>query len=406
MNEKQIVLLKRIIQHTVKNVEFYSWLKNRIQTTDLKCFFDNLPIVEKGYIKNHYELFISRNILDADVLSSMMHCKDNDTINILDSQYFIEFTSGSSGIPFYSIKNSAERMNLGRQLWIVRRQFYNYKPFELLDFIHCKNSILRSNINDDENSISNEIEFLKESNYKCWHISQYKLSRYYDYICEIHTSFNNLRVIENNGSYLSSAESKIYEEAFNCKVADNYGCREIWNIAYTCKYGHLHINEGSVYFELVDDDNRIITESNKIGYVVVTSLHLFSMPFIRYKNGDMAYYSDEKCSLSDSRIIKIVPGRSLIYGTEIIGNSAFKSVVLTLIKYKGLSKFHSISVRQNYPMRFDVNIKQNQEEKKVIEQAFVECTCDILKVPFDYYEYRFTYDDTLDAKSIFLSSII
>ncbi|HEY7610494.1 MAG TPA: phenylacetate--CoA ligase family protein [Alphaproteobacteria bacterium] len=72
------------------------------------------------------------------------------------------------------------------------------------------------------------------------------------------------------------------------KLKDLYSCREIGYIALECPdHPHYHVQSEAVMVEIVDDDGRVCGPG-EVGRVVVTSLHNFAMPLIRYALGDYA----------------------------------------------------------------------------------------------------------------------
>ena len=79
----------------------------------------------------------------------------------------------------------------------------------------------------------------------------------------------------------------LMEIAFNCKVFNQYGSREIPNIACECLHGNQHVFTDMVYLESVreDDEDKLI----------VTSLTNRIMPMIRYDIGDVGRLMDGDC---------------------------------------------------------------------------------------------------------------
>ncbi len=73
------------------------------------------------------------------------------------------------------------------------------------------------------------------------------------------------------------------EAAFHCKVFNQYGCREVPNIACECRHGNMHVWTDLVWLEAID------------GELVVTSLTNRLMPLIRYALGDMGRLRDADC---------------------------------------------------------------------------------------------------------------
>ena len=78
------------------------------------------------------------------------------------------------------------------------------------------------------------------------------------------------------------------EQAFGCKVFNQYGSREIPNIACECRHGNQHIFTDMVYLEPVKLDNE--------DRLIVTSLTNRLMPFIRYDIGDSGRLKEGECT--------------------------------------------------------------------------------------------------------------
>jgi phenylacetate-CoA ligase len=80
---------------------------------------------------------------------------------------------------------------------------------------------------------------------------------------------------------------ELIEDVFGCKVYDFYGSREVGAIAGECSRGKIHIFNFNNYLEVVDRDNNPV-QLGEEGRILVTTLHNYSMPLIRYEIGDMA----------------------------------------------------------------------------------------------------------------------
>lgn len=80
----------------------------------------------------------------------------------------------------------------------------------------------------------------------------------------------------------------LVERAFGGRMYNTWGCREFMLLASEC--GHrdgLHVNADHVVLE---------TLAPRQGEVVVTDLHNYGMPFIRYRNGDLATTMAGRCA--------------------------------------------------------------------------------------------------------------
>jgi phenylacetate-CoA ligase len=71
-------------------------------------------------------------------------------------------------------------------------------------------------------------------------------------------------------------------------VRSNYSSEEVGPIAFECETiaGHYHVATSNVMVEVVDVSHEI--DGRKLGRVLVTHLHSYATPFIRYDMGDLA----------------------------------------------------------------------------------------------------------------------
>jgi phenylacetate-CoA ligase len=80
-------------------------------------------------------------------------------------------------------------------------------------------------------------------------------------------------------------------EAFGPAVFDTYGCREVMMIGSECEaHDGLHVAIENLIVEIVVDEHGVErpAREGETGEVVITDLHNFGMPFLRYANGDIA----------------------------------------------------------------------------------------------------------------------
>ena len=77
-------------------------------------------------------------------------------------------------------------------------------------------------------------------------------------------------------------------EVWGAHYFDSYSCSETGTLALQCPSStHLHVQSENVYVEILRDDGTPCA-AGEIGRVVVTDLHNFAMPLIRYDLGDHA----------------------------------------------------------------------------------------------------------------------
>ena len=96
------------------------------------------------------------------------------------------------------------------------------------------------------------------------------------------------------------------QQAFGARIIDRYSCEEVGWMAMQCpKHDHLHVMNASVYIEIVDEQGAACPPG-KMGRVLVTSLHSYAMPIIRYDIGDLAEWGEPcDCGLTSPVIARL-----------------------------------------------------------------------------------------------------
>ncbi len=88
-------------------------------------------------------------------------------------------------------------------------------------------------------------------------------------------------------------ERKIIGEVFSCPVSNIYGAREVGHVAGQCPEGSFHINQEH---HLVERDGAGSDGNGReTGEILVTTLDISPMPFIRYRMGDVGRTVESRC---------------------------------------------------------------------------------------------------------------
>jgi phenylacetate-CoA ligase len=102
----------------------------------------------------------------------------------------------------------------------------------------------------------------------------------------------DLRVVSTYGEPLPPDVRAACRETWGVPVQDAYSCEEAGFIALQCpRYEHYHVQSESALVEVLDDEGRPCAPG-RIGKVVLTPLHAFAMPLLRYAIGDYAEVGD------------------------------------------------------------------------------------------------------------------
>ncbi len=142
-------------------------------------------------------------------------------------------------------------------------------------------------------------------------------------------SLQGLRGALTGAEALYAPERHDIETAFGCPAFDTYGSREVMLMAAECnQHQGLHVNSDHLVLETLNEQGQP-TNGNP-GEVVITDLHNYGMPMVRYLNGDRATYATNACTCGrglpllasiDGRVLDMidtldgrhVPGEYFVY---------------------------------------------------------------------------------------------
>lgn len=151
------------------------------------------------------------------------------------------------------------------------------------------------------------------------------------------------RVVSTAAELLHKKEREIINAAFGVNLYDRYAARECGNIAWECnEHNGYHINIDALVIEIVRDDAP--AGPDKTGDIVVTNLHSYAMPFIRYKIGDIGILSERTCPCGcELPLMRTVEGRDEDFITLSDGRKISPMMITgTLDHVPGIRQFRVI----------------------------------------------------------------
>jgi phenylacetate-CoA ligase len=192
-----------------------------------------------------------------------------------------------------------------------------------------------------------------------------------DYIIRERVEVHRPKGIITSGETLINSQRDITEKAFGCKVMNRYGSREMGNIASECQHQKgLHIHEDHVVVEILNEHQESC-KPGELGELVITDLHSFGFPMIRYRIGDIGVFSEKPCSCGRPyRLLDRVEGRTFDIVVGCNGNRVPGTYfTLLLKKVPGIDKFQ---LRQNKELEIQVCVVVNADFTPLVEQQMVE----------------------------------
>lgn len=101
-------------------------------------------------------------------------------------------------------------------------------------------------------------------------------------------TFPGIRGVVSAAEPVYPGQHESVQEVLGCQLHNSYGSREFMSIAVECGSGGFHVNMENIFLE--NDDEGVSSD------LLVTDLHNYGMPFIRYRIGDSGLMSREHCT--------------------------------------------------------------------------------------------------------------
>jgi len=118
-----------------------------------------------------------------------------------------------------------------------------------------------------------------------------------------------LKMVKITSETVYAHHRETIHSAFGCPVINEYGCAETGIMGFQCPHGNLHVPVECVFVEIEPLAEAVGLDGG--GRVLVTDLHNYVMPIIRYDLGDVASWGGEACECGRSLpILGSVHGRS------------------------------------------------------------------------------------------------
>jgi phenylacetate-CoA ligase len=200
------------------------------------------------------------------------------------------------------------------------------------------------------------------------------------------------RLIFTFAEVLDSETRDFVNRIFNVELFDVYGAWETACMAWECsEHSGYHVNMDVVLMEFVDEDGYRVSSGER-GRVVVTNLHSFAMPIIRYEIGDFAIPTYKECVCGrGGYLLKKIEGRYddfiRLKENKLIAPPILWSIMKSI---SGVSEFQ---------------IVQEKEDKIVVYVVRVEGFGDTMIVEEIDKEFKKVFGDNVYVSTKFVESI-
>jgi len=296
--EFQFAELRRLVDHAYQHS---AWYRKRWQTLGMTPDqiqklddFRRLPLVSKEDIRQHAEEMLADNFA---------------------ALAYEHRTGGSTGVPlrFFLHRSSYEwrlAVSMRGYRWAGcedgERQFYVWgqpigaPPLLQRLKVSFHNAVLRRRVVSSFQFGEAQIqECLRQLNaFRPRVVVGYTsaLCLLAKHILETNAPVVALQGIITAAESVSRVQRDLIEQAFHAPVFASYGSREFMLIGMECEKHHgLHLSADNLLVEVLRPDGAPVA-NGELGEIVVTDLHNYALPFLRYRIGDLGVMSNRACA--------------------------------------------------------------------------------------------------------------
>ncbi len=367
--EKQQRLLRHMLSYAKKHCSFYKNIEANLDERDVSTF----PLVEKKVISPRFEEFCS----DIRKWFTYSH----------------GYTGGSTGEPFHMLRCGGYESVFGLRKWA----HYGYQTGDLImgmggdkfddNTIFMSRHVFKKNSTDIPfGSLGMSSLYLTENNAKdyCLDIQAIRpafLRGYPSFIYALacYAEQYGIELGEGmKGIELTSESAFAYQiekmkAVYHCPVHLQYGHTEAIVFGYTFDDSLRYRVEPLYGFVEVLDEHNQHVGVNEVGEVVVTTLHNYAMPLIRYRTGDYAEYGGK-----DYRFVYLnkVMGRTQDYVINKNGDKVLLTALIFGQHCKAMGNIIKWQLEQYEPGEIQVHIVRgerfSEKDEKELQRLFAE----------------------------------
>ncbi|HEY8892196.1 MAG TPA: phenylacetate--CoA ligase family protein [Clostridium sp.] len=286
-------------------------------------------------------------------------------------------TGGSTGIPmgFYQDKSREQKIEWAFTANLWSRVGYDIrKSYKMVilrgnrpkagDYEYIGKNLILSSYNLIEDNMGNYIQRILDFEPDFIQAYPSTISLLSKYIIDNNKNIvlENLKAIICASENLYDFQRKQLERAFNTRVYSFYGHTEHSCLAGQCeKSNYYHLQSEYGYTELINESGYDAVAEDETGEIVCTGFINYVFPFIRYRTGDIAINSNEKCICGRNyRLIKKIEGRRQDYFIDKTGSKVTFTCSDDAL-WDVSNKIHLYQYVQNEPGKVELYIQSKKE---------------------------------------------
>ena len=304
--------LKALIKHAYENVPYYQRIfkERKLGPRDIKTVEDlkKLPPLKKVDIKRMHQELIAQNISRRERVPYQTSGTTGTALRFFRSKEDVCWGKAAAlrayGWGQYEL---GDKYGL---IWAFPPSQLRNPRFRIRNLIIRQNAILNAWEISDElmRSFANQMERSAIQFLRGYSPCLYMFAKY---LLDEGIAPPKLRAVFSTSHILLPSQRRTIEKAFDCEVYDFYGSREVSSIASEChEHSGYHIQSENVVMEFIKGGEQVA--AGETGAILITNLHNYAMPFIRYDIGDAGKPSNDICPCGRSLpLFKSLEGRTI-----------------------------------------------------------------------------------------------
>jgi phenylacetate-CoA ligase len=299
--EAQLVRLRRLVEIAYHGSEFYRRLyaSHDIAPEDVRSWADfrRLPTVTKDDLIEHHDLVP----VGASAVSRRVR---------------VSYSSGSSGKVLKILAGPDRFITSALMMLRMYRSAYPFSAREDVALLYTSTYPYLNFLNPFRIRYINTLTPPAQMIARLERMRPKLVIAYPSILMELTAAFESrcralgVRAIATNSEQSTQLQRDMLADVFGCPVFDEYSSEELVLGSFQCAELRYHLQEDCAYLESLKVDSDEPVPPGRVGEIVGTCLVNTVMPFIRYRQGDLAAISPANCSCANNgRIMSDISGR-------------------------------------------------------------------------------------------------
>lgn len=378
--------LMKILVHAQANVPYYTKKFNLTSAEELSLY--SLPVLNKDLLRTNFDDLLSRDLQQRKWSTNSSGGSTGTPVTFCHDTDYREWTFATEFF-YYQKFLDVDLIDVPKViLWGSPRDLHkSTKGISSLMNIYLRNIHLIDTFHLTDEKLQHAITVINNKRPKMirgFSSALYLLSKY---VIEKNLKIHKPEVIISAAESLRPFMRDLVEEVFDQKVFDYYGSREVGAIAGGCRKGKYHIFNFNNWMEVVDENDQPVKPGEE-GRLLISTLHNYSMPLLRYEIGDIGVQGNGcDCGVNTPTLEKIMGrvsdyfvrgDKALVHGQQFTRLFYFMDWIAQFqVLQKSVDQFEIY-----YVCLYEKN-KQNMEEVNKNIREIMASDCEITWIEVD-----------------------